>query len=265
MRLFIKSMSILLFFSSSLLAYTDQDIDGVEDRHDHCPNTPFDMIVDKRGCADNQNLPSKFTLQIGSDLNFNTLTDISTNLNVYVNYHYEKWDFSLSSSNYNLTNLNTSDVSETSLYITAGYLLQYKQLNTKLSLGTKFAFSDENDRERDNDYYASIHLDYYPSPKQNVFLYYNHSISGQRTDTHYDDINSYSLGTGYMFTPKWYSALSYNHSTALFPDTEDYKALSWFNSYNFTKDLYVSCNYAHTLNDSTSEHILSLNIGIHFE
>ena len=264
MKLFIKII-ILTLISVSLHAYEDQDIDGVADSKDLCPNTPFDVVVNEEGCPNEKLFPGKLTLQIGSDLSFNTTSDISHNLNLFTNYHYNKWDFSLSSSNYNFTNLNTTTNSETDLYFTVGYLFQYKNLNTKLSLGTKFAFMDEDNMDRDNDYYASINLDYYLSQKHNTFFYYNHTLSGQGTDIKYNDLNSYSLGTGYMFTPNWYSTVAYNYSDTLFTDTESYKALSWFNSYNFTKDVYATLNYAYTLNDSTSRHIVSLNLGVHFE
>jgi len=265
MRLTLQVISHLLLFSSSLLAFEDQDIDGVSDSYDLCPDTPFDDIVNTQGCAHNQKISGKFTFQIGSDISFEKLSDISNNLNLYVNYHYAQWDFSLSSTNNNFTNLNTTNTSENDLYFTVGHLFQYEQLNTKASLGTKFAFMDNDDIQRDNDYYASIHLDYYTSTTHNVFLYYNYTVSGQSTNTVYNDFASASLGTGYMFTPKWYSALSYNYSGSPYPGVKDYKALSWFNSYNFTKDLYITCNYAYTLNNSTAQHILSLNIGVHFE
>jgi hypothetical protein len=265
MRRYILILGIVLLSSSSLSAFEDQDIDGVDDQYDLCPNTPFDATVDEKGCPFNQKLPKKFTLQLGSDLSFDQISDTSNNVNVYANYHYGQWDFSVSSANYHFTNLNINDNTQTNLFLTAGYQLKYNKLFTKLSLGTKFAFMDNNDSQRDNDYYASVNVDYYPSDKQNVFLYYNYTLSGQDASIHYDDFASYSLGTGRMFTPKWYSAVSYNHSGSIYAGAKDYKALSWFNAYNFTKDLYVSINYAHTLNHSTFRHILSINIGVHFE
>ncbi|WP_457606022.1 hypothetical protein [Nitratifractor sp.] len=32
------------------LNYQDRDMDGVIDRYDRCPNTPFFALVNKRGC-----------------------------------------------------------------------------------------------------------------------------------------------------------------------------------------------------------------------
>ena len=49
MKFFQIVLSVLLL-SSVLVAYKDQDIDGVDDSRDLCLNTPFDVIVDERGC-----------------------------------------------------------------------------------------------------------------------------------------------------------------------------------------------------------------------
>ena len=51
---------ILILLSGMSIAYEDQDIDGVEDSVDECPNTPFDALVDKRGCS-NTNEPKATT------------------------------------------------------------------------------------------------------------------------------------------------------------------------------------------------------------
>ena len=42
---------LLVLSSTSLLAYEDSDLDGVEDKLDQCPNTSFSDLVDIRGCT----------------------------------------------------------------------------------------------------------------------------------------------------------------------------------------------------------------------
>ncbi len=47
-----KKLLIIVLFSVTLLAqYGDQDLDGVPDSLDRCPNTPFSDIVDRYGCS----------------------------------------------------------------------------------------------------------------------------------------------------------------------------------------------------------------------
>ncbi len=263
MRL-LPTIASLLLLSSSLLAYSDQDIDGVEDSKDLCPNTPFDIIVDERGCSYDKKFLGNFTLQIGSDISFNKLSQRANTLNLFANYNYKQWDFSLSSSNYNTTNINTTVDTEDDLYFTVGHLFKYNKLNTKVSIGTKFAFMDDDTISRDNDFYASVNFDYFISHKQNVFLYYNYTLSGDSDTTNYNNFHSFSLGTGYAVTNKWYSALSYNYVESIYNGAKNYKAISWFNYYSLPNDFYISCNYARTLNDSSYDHMLSFNIGVKF-
>ncbi len=59
----IRALVLLAIAGLSLLAarghhhrqiranWHDKDLDGVLDRYDRCPNTPFFAIVDKRGCT----------------------------------------------------------------------------------------------------------------------------------------------------------------------------------------------------------------------
>ena len=255
----------LLILTTSLFAVNDQDIDGVDDAHDLCINTPFDKIVDENGCPYDTTGTKKFTFQIGEDISFNSFSNKTNTLNLFLNYNYKKWDFSLSSTNYNATNINTLIDTEDDLYLTAGYLFQTNKLNTKISVGTKFAFMDDNAIDRDNDYLISTNFDYFISPKQNIFLYYSYTFSGNSDTTDYENFHSFSIGTGYAFTDKWYSALSYNYAQSPYANTRSYKALSWFNYYTLPHDFYISCNYARTLNHSSDyDHLFSFNIGVKF-
>jgi hypothetical protein len=262
---FIKTILSVLLLSSTLLAYEDHDIDGVDDSKDLCPNTPFDIIVDERGCSYDKIFLGKLTLQIGSTIRFNRLSDRSDTLDLYINYRYLHWDFSLSSSNYNTTNLNTIADQEDDLYLTMGQLFQYNSLNTKISVGTKFALMDKEAASRDNDYFASVNFDYFINKKQNIFLYYNYTLSGDSDTTDYNDFYTYSVGSGYALSDKWYSAISYNYAGSIHPEDEAYKAISWFNSYTLSKDFFISCNYAYALADLSYDHTISFNIGVHFE
>lgn len=169
---FFQIVMAILWLSSVLVAYEDQDLDGVDDSKDLCLNTPFDIIVDKRGCPYDKTFLGKTTLQIGSDISFNTLSEPVRNLNLFANYTYDHWNFSLSNTNYNMTNLNTVENSESNLYLTVGYLFQNNALNTRVSVGTKFDLTDTGNR--DNDYYSSINFEYCMNEKHNIFFYYSY-------------------------------------------------------------------------------------------
>jgi hypothetical protein len=263
MRFFFTLLFTLLL-SSSLQAYTDMDLDGVDDSMDLCLDTPFDLIVDARGCPYDKTFLGKLTLQIGGDFSFDSDSDDTSNLNLLLNYSYRNWNISLSDTNYETTNLNELGENTNNLYLTAGYLFAYESWSSRLSVGTKFDLGSHENR-RDNDFYASVNLEYSLNNRQTVFLYYSYTLSGDSSNIDYDNFHSTSLGTGYAVTQKWYSALSYNHATAYYPGYDDYRALSWFNSYTLSENVYLTCNYAYALDDLSYDHIISLNLGVHFD
>ena len=257
-----------LFFlvSALLFGYSDNDIDGVDDSIDLCPNTAFDQLVDKNGCPQNKLFPGKLILQIGSDTSFNQIDETISNLNIYANYMIKEWNFSLSNSNYYVTNL-ANDIAENSLYLTTGYTVVKDKIRARFSLGTKFDLTnrDSNEQKRDNDYYASVNVEYYFAKKQNLFFYYSYTLSGDGDTVDYQNFQSLSAGYGYAMTDKWYTALSYNYAQNYYPDTDDYKAVSWFNSYRFSETTYAILNYAHTFDDISYSHIVTFSIGFYFD
>jgi hypothetical protein len=261
---FLSILTFLCILSTSLLAFNDQDIDGVSDEEDLCKDTPFSIIVDETGCPYDKKSYGSFIFQLGEDISFNTFSDKITIFNLFFNYNYKQWDFSISSSNYHTTHINTLSETEDDLYLSIGYLFQKEQFSTKISAGTKFAFMENDTLKRDNDFYLSMNIDYFITMKQNIFFYHNYTWSGKSNMTRYEDIYSFSFGTGYALTNEWYSSLSYNAAQSPYINAKTYRGISWFNYYLLPHDFYLSSNYAYTLNDSSYDHSISLNIGVKF-
>ena len=263
---FFKYILLSSLFVSSAFAYVDSDIDGVDDSVDLCLNTPFDALADADGCAPGQKNHSKLTLKIGSDISFNKLSNNSTNFNFFANYNYNNFDFSLSSSNYTSYDNSSGGSSEAGdLYLSSGYIFKNEKSNTKLSLGMKLATADKDVGTGENDYFASIYFDYFINEKQDIFLYYGYTVSGDSVESDYENFSSFSIGSGIALTNSWYSGISYDYSGSNFADTVAYKAVSWFNSYAFSKKYFMTLNYAHGLDDLSYDHTFSLKFGVHFE
>jgi hypothetical protein len=260
MRLF-KYLFISLLVISSTYAYVDEDIDGVDDSIDKCLNTPFDALADEDGCAVGQKKNStKLTLKIGTTTSFDDTSDSDTNLNYYIGYRYNNYDFSLSSSNYTSYD-NSSKTGD--LYVSGGYTFKNKQSDTKFSLGVKLANADDDVGTGENDYFASIFFDYFINHKQDLFLYYSYTISGD-SDIDYEDFLSFSIGSGVAITNKWYSSISYDYSGSRYRDSEDYRAISWFNTYSFSKNFFTTLNYSYGLDDLSYDHTITLKFGVNF-
>ncbi|NEW60595.1 hypothetical protein GSY74_04800 [Sulfurovum sp. bin170] len=283
-----------LLLSSTALAFQDYDIDGVEDSADLCPDTPFDVLVNKDGCPQSgektqtNDYYGRLTLKIGTDISRDETYEDDSSFNLYANYRYRNWDVAISNSRTTSNSSYTEDnsYSDDDIYLSTGYIFSLPSSKMKLSIGSKIVndgsdtttstrqqgrFSqhitteEETVASRDNDYFASVNFNYLLSPKQDIFLYYGHTLSGDSKDMDYEDYSSFSIGTGYALTNSWYSALSYNHTSSIYPDADAEQGLSWFNSYKFTKNIFAMASYKYALEDFSYDHTLSLGLGVYFQ
>ena len=259
--LFLVCFCPILLLSST---YIDNDLDGVNDSIDQCLHTPFDVLVNEVGCAQTTQTHGKVTLQAGATYNHGSTYDDTTLLNLYLGYQRGAWDASLSSTNYN-TGLESIVDQEDDLFLTMGYTLYAQDFETRLSVGTKFAFMKDGGISRDNDYYAGLNLTYTLNQQQDMFFYYSYTLSSNTATTKYNNFHTLSLGTGYTVMPKWYTALAYNYISAYYENGESYQTLSWYNTYMITEHSYVLLNYSYGLTKESYDHTVTLSIGVTFE
>lgn len=265
MRIKIFPSLLILLFNINLFAYQDYDIDGVDDSIDKCPNTSFDELVDKEGCASSQTKKTgMFTVKIGSDLAFDTLSDTASSVNIYAAYKYENYQFSLSNYSY-LDNQNRAGSTIGDLYLSGSYKMYLPNSSAQFTLGSKLATGDEDISTGENDYFASLYYNYYIDNKTDLFAYYGYTLSGDSPAIDYENMHTFSIGSGYTINEKWYSALSYDHSDSIFPDNGAYQSLSWFNSYDISKRYFVTLNYSRGISDNAYNHLISLKFGVNFE
>jgi len=245
--------------------YSDSDLDGVDDALDLCPDTPFTTLVDKHGCDLNRERRGKLTLQIGANSNYDENYERDTLLNLYMEYAYKEWEISLSTANFNSTNLTTVVDASDDLYLSLGYTFKKEHFTGKLSLGTRFSFLKEEGNSKQNDYYGALDLNYKLNEKQNLFGYYSYTFSSDSDRVDYKNYHTLSIGTGYSPTSTWYTSLSYNYATVYYESGEAFRSLSWYNAYMLTSSAYLSLNYTHGINEDAYDHTLSIAIGAFFE
>jgi len=291
---------IFLLFSAMASAFQDGDLDGVADQFDRCPNTPFDELVNKQGCAVNEQAKKPYhpywgalTLKIGNTFRTDEEYDDENYLNLYANYRYRKWDLSISNAQLTTKSSNTEDNSDSDsdIYISTGYTFALPKSNLKLSVGSKIVddttsstevtsrlqgsgrFSQSvtqettstSDESRDNDYFASMNYNYRLSPKHDLFAYYGYTISGDSDTVDYEDYSSFSLGTGYAISSNFYTALSYNYTGSIYPDGEAEEGITWFNSYRFSKNVFATASYTYAIDDYSYDNSLALALGFYFQ
>ncbi|HIO90594.1 MAG TPA: hypothetical protein EYG69_02360 [Campylobacterales bacterium] len=242
----------LLIFSITLsFAYTDSDIDGVSDLYDRCPDTSFDEIADELGCSDKQKYYGELTLSIGSDISWDKLLDKTTSSDFALDYRYNSFAFSLSNSNY-------QDVASDDIYISGGYRLLKENFQTKFIIGVKLS-------PVANDYFSIISYNYFIDKNTDLLLHYGYTLIADSKEIYYENFHSFSAGFGYAFNSNYYSSLSYDYSGSVYKDSDNYRAISWFNSYEFSKRYFMTINYSKALDDSSYDNTLSLKFGLNFE
>lgn len=259
-------LQLLAVLSSLTLAYEDNDIDGVDDAVDLCPNTSFEQLVDADGCPENETYYGILTLQIGNEMSFDEFSDRTNDYNFFINYYYHQWNLSLSNGQQtSIDSNNNRSRTIGDVYLNGGYLFAINKLKTKLILGTKIATANETIGTGENDYSTALHLSYPISEKHTIFTHLNYTLSGDSPTVDYRNSFGYILGIGYMLTPKWYTALSYNHAESIYTEGEAYEALSLFNSYMITDDVFMSLNYTKGLDKLSYEHSVSVSFGVNLQ
>ncbi len=294
---------MIMLLSGVAFAFQDSDIDGVDDKFDQCPNTPFDGLVDKHGCSaqqlQNQKKPQDHywgavTLKVGTTLRTDEEYEDESYLDLYANYRYRHWDLSISNTQQTTKSSNTEDNSDSDndIYVSTGYTFSLPKSTLKLSVGTKIVDDDtppsitesrlqgggrfnthttsttttqSSDETRDNDYFGSLNYNYRISSKQDLFGYYGYTISGDSDTIDYENYHAFSLGSGYALSDNFYTALSYNYTGSIYPDGEAEEGITWFNSYQFTKNLFATASYTYAIDDYSYDNSLALALGFYFE
>jgi len=218
------------------------------------------------------------TLSIGTTYRTDEIYDDDSSLNFYAGFYYNAWDFSISNIRSMTKSEYNQDSSDTDndIYLSAGYTFYMPATSFKISAGTKITADDtsqsrhskyyniQTEESRDNDYFGAVSLDHSVSAKQDLFFYYSYTLSGDSPSYDYQDYSAFSIGSGYQFTHNFYSALSYNYTGSIYEDGEAEESLSWYNSYNLTKALFVTGTYSYALNDISYDHTFAFALGVRF-
>ncbi len=271
----------MLIISSSLYAYVDSDMDGVENAVDQCPNTPFTDLVDINGCTKKSLVsPHHFDVIVGASysdsdyLTLNTTNTLSSTLQV--DYYYKNFSLQASTSYFTTNGDSFSDSGLYDSFVGAAY--QFKPLeNLSLRVGAGAILPTYNTSLNNNntDYTASLNLSYNIS-KFNLFGAYSYTqindddvsfvdANGTVTSSaNYQNTNAYSLGAGYYMTNKLYLSGAYNSSDSVYQSIEDIQTASVYGYYSIDEHWFSTCSYAYGLSDSASKNYVSLRLGYFF-
>ena len=275
-----KSVLTLLISGICLFAYTDMDLDGVDDSIDKCPNTPITDLVDASGCSVKSLVSHHhFDLVMGlaySQYNYrlNDETDTWTTT-AQIDYYYDNISLQLLTSYYSTDSDDYDDSGMNDTTLAAYY--QYNiapDLSLQAGFGFIFPTYDAEYNNNNTDYIGSLNLNY-RTGDYSLFGGYSFIYIGDDDVTYvgsdgytyaidYQNVNAFNLGAGYYFSSKLYTSLSYYYSDSIYEDVDAIENITLYGFYSIDKNWFMTGSYAYGLSDTTSDNYFALRVGYYF-
>ena len=286
---------LLTFFivPVSLFAFSDSDLDGVEDSVDQCPGTSITELVDISGCTvKNLESPHHFDIIMGAS--YSQISPIQERTDTYTaslqaDYYYKGFSLQASTAYYD-SESSISTSGQTDSFVGAYY--QFKPvsaLSIRLGGGAILPTYKSDFNNNNTDYTASASLSYlfndfnlfgsysYTMINDDDFSYDELDSTGNpigSTTVYYQNTNAYNVGLGYYPTSKLYTSLAYNSSDSIYnkfvsttsgsTTQEALNTVSAYLFYTIDKNWFTTASYAYGLTDSASDHYVSVRLGYYF-
>ena len=268
---------ILLFVLvvASLSAYSDYDLDGVEDTKDRCPNSLMSELVDIKGCAvKSLESPYNFDIIVGLDFSqtsYDGLEEADTvSKSVQVDYYYKNLSIQASTSYYDSQSSDYSESGMSDSFLGAFYKFSPKnKLDVRLGIGLILPTYDSNLSNNNTDYVFSANASY-KLEHMNVFGGYSITFVGDddygtpKDMTRYQNAHAYSIGVGFYPQKKLYLGASYNASESIYQDVTIIQTVSLYGFYSIDANWFTTFSYAHGLSSSASDNYVSWQLGYYF-
>lgn len=251
-----KIFLFLLVWNISLHAtFLDDDMDGVANEDDYCPNSQMIDIVDGKGCT-----VEKVTFRDEHHFDINlgyTYTKVDSNSSqtsqsLSLGYYYGNFSTWLYTSNYDLSN-GESGVDDTTLAFY--YQLTPSDYSVKVGMGSYIPSGNQN---------ANI-VDYFISVKATRYLeLYDFNAEYQHTfmrDNTTIDSDRLTLSIDYTLTSESYLSLSYTEQSSIYQDQNNLQNISLYASYAWKEHWLLFGNFSKGLNRSATDISTSFNVG----
>lgn len=258
--------AVFLLSTSVLFSYYDSDLDGVENKHDQCPNTPLTELVDLTGCTiKNLISPHHFDVIFGQSYS----KDETMNLNIsqlQLGYYYKNFSLQLSGSYFDMSSSTLDDSGWNDLYLDGYY--QFRLLsNLLLRFGGGMVFPTYDSSSNKTDYKFSFQSSY-RKDDFSIFGGVGYTILGDEsnssTSIEYDNTYFYKLGLGHYLDKRFYSSLSYTQYKSIYSGQERIETLSVYGYWSISKHWFSTLKYKHGLSDNAMDDTLGLKLGYYW-
>lgn len=257
-----RHLILLSALTLSLFAYTDSDLDGVDDADDRCPNTPISDLVDETGCTiESLESPHHFSLQLGLNHHAGTTTQTAQ-----LDYYYHDFTMELYGAFDYETDSDESGFNDTWLW--AYYALYPADaLQLRFGAGAIFPAYDPADESNRIDYGVSVSLSY-AQGRLNPFGGYSYTWvddeAPEGSGWAYRNIHAFYMGLGYFVGEDLYVSAAYNFSQSIYEDNKDLQSASADVSYTIDSHWFARGSYTRALGGLEYDNYFSVQIGYYF-
>ena len=262
-----------LLLTTTLMAYSDSDLDGVDDSVDKCPGTPLTELVDITGCPKKSLVsPHHFDIVVGlnySDADYTGLEKADTlSTSLQVDYFYKNFSLQASTAYYQTTAKGGYDDSGMyDSFIGGAYQLKPSDaLTLRLGIGALLPTYDTSLNNNNTDYTGSLSLSYALNKSVNVFGGYIYTVinDDDTTDYTYQNTNAYSAGLGFYLSPKVYLSGAYSVSESVIEGIDDIETASGYMYISMKDGAFMTLSYTNGLSDTATDNYFSVRVGRYF-
>ena len=252
----------------ALFPGTDADWDGVIDSLDRCPGTAFEDRVDAEGCP----VRAGVTITVGMSYDKGEYSGSDTvegkTQEYQIAYAGKSWMASVSTSYLDasvdepVTDLSVNSgmgdtyVGVSYTYFPAGYSLS-TQLLVKLPTGDDEIGTGEPD--------AGVYVTaLVPSGNGSFFATAGYLVTGDSSNTTYEDVGSLTLGAGSSVGDSLYLSISASYTQPLLDELDAAQSATVFMSYTLTSAWFVNMAYTRGGSDAVADTTVTGTVGFSF-
>lgn len=268
----IRFVSLLCGAALLLFAYSDSDMDGVEDYEDKCPNTPFNELVAYDGCSKSGNDKKvDYTLVLGTryaQKNYSSqLNDDTQYIYIQNNLSYLDWNFGAIISYYRSSNQNDTEHGLDDTLLTLSYqTISNEFFSLSLGVGVILPTYESTYHNEATDYMLTLDTIYFLNNQNYLFANYIYTFV-QDSDIQnivYQNTQSSQLGVGFTQNQKHSYTIAYSRGESIYRDIETIEELRLGASLAIDKNLFGGITYDYGLSNSASAHTFGCYLSYSF-
>ncbi len=242
-----------------MFSYIDNDMDGVEDKDDLCPNSLMTDLVDLTGCSIKSLIsPHHFALSsgIGSAKDLDASYTFST---LNLSYYYKKLSLQLSSSYYDLASDTLNDSGMNDTYLNLFYSTNVME-NFSVTVGTGLVLPTFDDVNNSQDYTTSIFGKY----AVNDWTFSAGASYAFIGDANANNRFAYNMSMGYYWNKSFYSSLGYYVSQSIYDEIDDFESLSLSTYYDINKNWFAILSLTEGMSDVSLDNSMGVKLGYYW-